>query len=108
MSATTMAAATRSDTVEPLPGREPDHAAVCSIAISVRTLCARNPEIQRAGGLRPIQATPITILTNLGCRFHITCPSREGTGTLRKQCGRPTIATRLGGLLGAIRSGTLF
>jgi hypothetical protein len=51
MSATTMATATRTETLEPLPEREPGHAGlpVSDAAMSDRTFSARSQEPHRAG-----------------------------------------------------------
>jgi len=54
-----MAVATSNETVEPLPGSEPGHAAlpVCDAAMSDRTFSRRTPEQSYVAGWRPpIQA----------------------------------------------------
>src|SRR6476620_11710707 len=107
MSATTIAVATSTETVAPLAGSEPGHAAlpVSDVAISDRTLSAARLSLHGAGGSWPIQGALTRIYHGKAFRYQDTEKRLQlfrGTTAFAKT---GTIATRLRGCLKSSGSG---
>src|SRR4029078_1320659 len=102
MSATTMETATRTETGEPRPEREPGHAGlpVSDAAISVHTFSAAASScIVQAHAPQFKQCYQwLNLRQKIGSIIPVAAPCHSG---LRKHRGAPTIATRFHGLLSA-------
>src|SRR6476646_7984477 len=107
MSATTIAVATSTETVAPLAGSEPGHAAlpVSDVAISDRTLSAARLSLHGAGGSRPIQGALTRIYRGNGFWYLDTKNGFRRLQGATASCENGTIATRLRGCLKASGSG---
>src|SRR4030088_3184881 len=100
MSATTIAVATMTETVDPPPGSRLGHAAlpVSVAAMSVHVLGAHTPVFSSCR-LTPLNSSKVNNDLNLGPNLVILYLRRCGmpiwrSAALRKEGDRPTIATR--------------